>query len=239
MTSYEPITSGRLYEKIAQQIEQAVLTGKLSAGDRLPSEKELGEQFRVSRTAVREAVKALREKGLVEVYPGRGTFISNISDGMSKAVRDSLDRLMRVGTQEGSRDLVEIRSMLEPEIAALAAIRATDVHIAALHKAVEEMDEAERADNVDRFVEADNEFHFTLADASQNALVPTLINPIMDILQEQRKRIALVEGGLKRGQKHHKRILGAIQKRDPDLARKAMLAHLLQVQEDSQASLEF
>src|SRR3972149_8378282 len=120
---YTPIQSGRLYEKIVEQIEQRILSGDLKTGDRLPAERELCEQFGVSRTAVREAVKALSEKGLADVQPGRGTFITN---GSSRAMRYSLGMLGKFGRAKGSSDLVEVREMFEPEIAALAASRADD-----------------------------------------------------------------------------------------------------------------
>src|SRR5947209_1142112 len=116
---YEAIQSERLYEKIVEQIERRIWSGELKVGDQLPAERELGDQFHVSRTAVREAVKALREKGLVEVRPGRGTFVTN---GTSQAVRDSLGLMMKFSLGNGSREIVEVREMIEPEIAALAAI---------------------------------------------------------------------------------------------------------------------
>jgi len=81
---YKTIRSSRLYEQIVEQVEQAILKGELKPGDQLPAERELAEQFGVSRTAVREAVKALREKGLVEAFSGRGTFVTN---GTSQAMR--------------------------------------------------------------------------------------------------------------------------------------------------------
>ena len=84
---HKTIHTSRLYELIVQQIEESVLKGILKAGDQLPAERDLALQFGVSRTAVREAVKALREKGLVEAYSGRGTFIT---DGTSQAIRQSL-----------------------------------------------------------------------------------------------------------------------------------------------------
>ncbi len=86
---YKAVRSARLYEQIVQQIEASIVKGTLKPGDQLPAERELAVQFAVSRTAVREAVKALREKGLVEAYSGRGTFITN---GTSQAIRLSLDR---------------------------------------------------------------------------------------------------------------------------------------------------
>ena len=228
---YTPIQSERLYEQIAEQVEQRILTGDLKVGDRLPPERELAEQFGVSRTAVREAVKALRQKGLVEIQPGRGTFITN---GTSRAVRHSLDLLMKIGGTEGFSDLVEVREIIEPEIAALAAERATEEHIAALREAVVTMDAA--LEDPDKFIEADLDFHLACAEATQNALIPALIDSIVDLLREQRARIFRVAGGPQRGQFHHKRILDTIVRHDPGAARDAMRAHLRQVREDSQAS---
>lgn len=230
-TLYTPIQTERLYRQIVDQIERRILTGELKMGDRLPPERELAEQFAVSRTAVREAVKTLREKGLLESFPGRGTFITNSTP---RAVRHSLGLLMKINAADGSANLVEVREILEPEIAALAAIRATDEYIAAMREAVRVMDEA--LNNADDFVEADLDFHLALAEASHNAIIPILIDSIVDLLREDRKRTALTPGGLERGQRHHKLILNAIIQRDPNAAREAMRAHLQQVREDSQAS---
>src|ERR1700688_4763073 len=117
---YKIVRSSRLYEQIVQQVEESIHKGAMKPGDQLPPERELAQQFGVSRTAVREAVKALREKGLVEAYPGRGTFVT---DGTSYSMRQSLDRMANIGQTEGSGYLVEVREILEPEIAALAATR--------------------------------------------------------------------------------------------------------------------
>lgn len=228
---YSRIQSSRLYEQIVEQIEQLILDGKLHPGDQLPSERELAEQFDVSRTAVREAVKALREKGLVEIETGRGTFITH---GVSKALRRSLDWMVRSGDGNRLADLVQVRNILEPEIAALAAEMATGSDIERLEQAVNIMDSA--LDDADVYVEADQVFHLALASATQNQLIPTLIDPIVDLLREQRKRIFLVEGGARRGQYHHKRILEAVKKHDRMAARSAMQAHLAQVRQDSEAA---
>src|SRR5947209_4737617 len=117
---YKIVRTSRLYEQIVQQIEQSVLKGNLKPGDQLPAERELAQRFGVSRTAVREAVKALREKGLVEAYSGRGTFIT---DGTTHAARQSFDLMVKIGQQEGSTHLAELRLILEPGIAAQAAER--------------------------------------------------------------------------------------------------------------------
>src|SRR5689334_8603549 len=103
---YKLVRTSRLYEQIVQQIEESIVKGDLKAGDQLPAERELALRFGVSRTAVREAVKALREKGLVEAYSGRGTFIT---DGTTHAVRQSLDLMVKIGQPEGSSHLAEVR----------------------------------------------------------------------------------------------------------------------------------
>src|ERR1700690_4108297 len=123
---YKIVRSSRLYEQIVQQVEASIHKGQLKPGDQLPPERELGEQFGVSRTAVREAIKTLREKGLIEIQHGRGTFVTNGTPG---AMRHSLDMLMKFGTTDGFANLVEVREILEPEIAALAALRMTGEHI--------------------------------------------------------------------------------------------------------------
>jgi GntR family transcriptional repressor for pyruvate dehydrogenase complex len=224
---YKIVRSSRLYEQIVQQVEDSIHKGALKPGDQLPPERELAEQFGVSRTAVREAVKALREKGLVEAYPGRGTFIT---DGSSHSIRQSLDRLMRSG-REGFAFLAETREILEPELAALATTRADDEALRAMREQVAVMDESKQ--DPEAFIEADLDFHLALAEAAGNPIILSLIDSIVGLLREQRIGIFQVEGGAERGQYHHKRILDAVEHRDAAGAREAMRAHLKQVREDS------
>jgi GntR family transcriptional repressor for pyruvate dehydrogenase complex len=126
---YKTVRTSRLYEQIVQQIEDSILEGTLKPGDQLPAERDLAQKFGVSRTAVREAVKVLREKGLVEAYSGRGTFIRNAT---SQAIRQSFDLMTRIGQADGSAHLAEVRAILEPDIAALAASGGAEQHSAAL-----------------------------------------------------------------------------------------------------------
>jgi DNA-binding FadR family transcriptional regulator len=230
---YSPIRPVRLYQQIAQQIKERIISGELEEGDRLPTERELSDQFNVSRTAVREAVQALVQEGLVEVRPGRGTFVV---DSTSEAVKQSLGLMMNIGRADRSADVVEVRELLEPGIAALAATRATQEHIDVLRQAVARMDAA--FDDIDAFILADDEFHLTLAAATENPLIPTLIDPIVELLHEQRKRISLVEGGPEQGQYHHKQILDAVANGEPEAAREAMRAHLGQVRESIEAATD-
>jgi GntR family transcriptional regulator, transcriptional repressor for pyruvate dehydrogenase complex len=228
---YKVVQTSRLYQQIVQQIEESILKGVLKTGDQLPAERELAQQFGVSRTAVREAVKALHEKGLVEAYSGRGTFIT---DATSQSVRQSFDRMIKIGQPGGSIHLAQLRAILEPEIAALAAAHMDEQYVLAMREAVSVMDR--KREDAEAYIEADLDFHLALAEAAANPLILSLIDSIVGVLREQRLEIFNVKGGPDRGQFHHKRILEAIEQRDPAKAREAMRAHLEQVRVDSQGS---
>ena len=228
---YKTVRASRLYEQIVRQIEDSILKGVLKPGDQLPAERELAQNFGVSRTAVREAVKALREKGLVEAFSGRGTFITN---GTTQAIRQSLDLMSRIGQQEGFTHLAELRQILEPEIAALAAVRIEEQLLATMRESVATMDRS--LEDPEAYIEADLDFHLALAEAAANPLVLSLLDSIVGLLREQRLKIFRVDGGPERGQYHHKRILAAIESRDAEQARDTMREHLVQVREDSGSS---
>jgi len=142
--------------------------------------------------------------------------------------------MMKVEQADGSAHLAELRSMLEPEIAAAAALRIEESHLATMREAFNVMDRS-REDPV-AYIEGDLDFHLALAEAAANPLILSLIDSIVGLLREQRMRIFYVEGGPERGQYHHKRILDAVEKHDAEKARAAMRAHLQQVREDSRSS---
>ncbi len=141
-----------------------------------------------------------------------------------------LDLMMKVGQAGSSDSLVEVREIIEPEIASLAAMRAMDEQIAAMREAVRVMDA--NLHEVNAYIAADNDFHRALAKGTQNVLILTLVDSIVDLLSEQRKQIFSVSGGPERGQIHHKRILDSVVRHDAEAAREAMRAHLQQVRED-------
>jgi GntR family transcriptional repressor for pyruvate dehydrogenase complex len=227
MCPYTPIQLERIYEQIIAQIEHQIISGALKPGDKLPPERDLADQFRVSRTAVREAVKALQEKGLVEVSVGRGTFIINDT---SKATSESLGLMMKMSanTRAGFADLFELRNILEPELAALAAIRRSADDIIAMERAIDTMDAS--MDDMEAYIAADNLFHQAIAIATQNILFAPLLDPIIHLLIEQRRAnfLAGVQSP-QHAQNYHKKILKAISIINPDDARQAMKSHLEQV----------
>ena len=225
---YKAVRTTRLYEQIVQQIEESIAKDLMKAGDQLPAERELAQQFGVSRTAVREAVKTLREKNLVEAQPGRGTFITG---GTRQTMRQSIDLLVRAEHPEGINQLGEVRAIFEPEIAALAATRIGESHLAMMRDAITVMDRS--MNDPEAFIEADLDFHLALAEAAGNPIILALIDSFVGLLREQRLQVFSVEGGPERGQYHHKRILEAVEHRDAAAARQAMRAHQGQVREDS------
>jgi GntR family transcriptional regulator, transcriptional repressor for pyruvate dehydrogenase complex len=232
MSMYKVVRASRLYEQIVQQIEESIRAGRLKAGDQLPAERELAQEFGVSRTAVREAVKTLSEKGLVEPYSGRGTFVTS---GKSQSIRHSLDSILKSSDLQDSPYVAELREVLEPEFTALAATRIEEQHLVMMREAVAVMDRSMQ--NPDAYIEADLDFHLALAEAAGNPLILSLLDSLVGVLREQRLGIFAVTGGPERGQVHHKLILKAIEQRSAGKARKAMRAHLEQVRQDSTATV--
>jgi DNA-binding FadR family transcriptional regulator len=157
-----------------------------------------------------------------------------VTDGTSQAARQSFDLMVKIGQQEGSPHLAELRLILEPGIAAMAAERVEDEDLTAMRDAVAVMERSQK--DPEAYIEADLDFHLALAEAVANPLILSLIDSIVGLLREQRIKIFNVEGGPQRGQFHHKRILEAMERRDPEMARSAMRAHLEQVRQDSRVS---
>ena len=235
---YESLNHTKLYAQVVDRIEKLIIDGQLKPGDRLPAERELSEQFGVSRTVIREAVKSLQEKGLIEIRPGVGTFVHN---GMSEIMRQSLGRMVMIDQWRGLENLTQVREIFEPEIAAIAAEFATPDDIQAMQDAITTMDGS--LEDVDAYIIADHSFHLALANATKNRLIVDLIGSIVDLLAQQRRHIFLARtGGAERGQQHHKRILQAAIKpavidHDKKAARDQMIQHLQQVRLDTAAVL--
>src|SRR5215813_8997128 len=120
-----PIKSTRIYEEIVRQVKQLIAEGRLKSGDQLPPERDLAEKFLVSRTSVREALRALESVGLIEIRPGEGTFVREVSvDALVEPLA-----LVLLSQRAMIEELFEARRLLEPAIAGLAARRATKEEI--------------------------------------------------------------------------------------------------------------
>jgi len=221
------IRRGNLSEQVADQIQQFIIRGQLRPGDRLPPERELGEQLGVSRTVIREATKQLQERGLVKVLTGSGTFVSKIEPA---AVSQSIGLLMW-GHGHAFHDLLEIRKMLEVEIAGHAAERAVDDDIEQLEGALDQMTAAlsnvhQDEAGLEKFVQADLLFHQIMARASKNSLLPLLLAPITDLLAEFSRQASSLAGAPENAIHFHRTLLQVIRSRDSELCRAVMRDHL-------------
>lgn len=209
-------------KRVTEQLEQLIVERQIAPGSRLPSERELAEQFGVSRTVVREAVRSLMAKGYVEVRPGSGATVRRPT---AEAVSQSMTLFLRSGHDELDYLKVhEIRRVLEVEIAGFAAARHTAEDLTQLDEIMADM-EMHREDR-ERFARNDVAFHAALATATHNELFVLLLHSVVDIMMKVRYLGALVPHSADHALRYHRAILAQIKAKDPEGARWAMRQHL-------------
>jgi GntR family transcriptional repressor for pyruvate dehydrogenase complex len=220
----EPVKSTRIYEEIVRQVKTMIAEGRLKSGDRLPPERDLAEKFVVSRTSVREALRALETLGLLEIRAGEGTFVRATSvDALVEPLA-----LAMASQREAIAELFEARRILEPAIAALAAERATPDDVREMDRILAAQSSAVAAGGSG--VEQDARFHAAIATAAHNRTITLVVNRIMDVLTQSREESLSAAGRPERSHHDHRQVFAAITGRDPDAARRAMLEHLLAVE---------
>lgn len=220
---FETLPRGRIYEAIVSQIKEALLKRELKPGDRLPSEKEMIRIFGVSNLAVREAMRTLEQQGLIQVRKGSGggCFISELN-------HNALTSFFSLAVVQGKvrlNDLTELRLMVEPEIAKLAALRANGDDVRALEEMHEEAGRLIASGS--RVSGASIDFHGRVAVASGNSLAVMLVGSFRDILLELMHARTETRKAQLEVQKQHAWIIEAIQGRDPDEACQRMRDHIV------------
>ena len=219
-----PIKSTRIYEEIVRQVKQLIAEGRLKTGDRLPPERELAEKFVVSRTSVREGLRALESLGLIEIRAGEGTFVRQVSvDALVGPLA-----LMMTSQREAIGELFEARRVLEPAIAALAASRATPDEVQDMERILEGQAREVAAGRTG--IAEDAAFHTAIGAAAHNRAITRIVHAIMDLLTQSREESLNTPGRPTRSHQDHRRILQAIAKRNPSAARQAMADHLVAVE---------
>lgn len=216
----------RLYKHIVAQITRSILKGEKRPGDQLPTEPELEEHYGVSRTVVREAIRALSFQGLVEVSPGRGTFITHPA---IETVTNSMHLLLEL-EDHSFDELLVAREILEVPIARLAAQNHTQESLERIHKYLDQMRQS--LGDPESFIMHDTAFHAELATATQNMVLSIIIRPIISMMQASREAATRVPDMPKRALDFHEKIYQAVASRDADLAEKAMRDHLQQIEDD-------
>ncbi len=216
----------RLYEEIARDLTEAIVQGRYAPGDFLPTEQMLVKQYGASRNLIREALKVLSARGLVEVLHGKGTRVLprhrwQLLDQLIHLLRENLPIV---------QNLLEVRRILEVEIAGLAAQRATAAQLRALGETIERMQAA--SDRPAECIEHDMQFHRLLAEATGNALLPMVLEPIGELLRAARLTTIRNPGIIARSIAGHREILTQVEQRDAAAARQAMQRHLGAVEEE-------
>lgn len=226
-----PIARTRAHEEVARRLQDLMQRGVLRPGDRLPPERELSVRFGVSRATIRQALEALQHNGLIDRRIGEGTFARADSATASVTGLVSALRLAR-GTLA---DQLELRRLLEPQVARLAAQRAGPSDIDVLQQSVARQEQC-LARGVP-FIDDDSAFHLAIAQAATNDLLAKMVEGVHELLRDSREQSLRTPGGMARSLAGHRRILEAISAQDEEAAYEAMLAHMLDVQRLSLESL--
>jgi len=210
-------------EDAIERIRELVASGKWGPGTRLPREADLAKQLGLSRNSLREAVRALSLARVLEVRQGDGTYVSSLEPGELLEPTLSATDLIRGRTV---LELFEVRRMLEPEAAAMAASRADADVIAALRTELARMNDA--GDRPDDLVEADAAFHDVIARAPGNSVLRALLRSLSSSTIRARLWHGIADrGALDLARDEHTRIYDAIAAGDPDVARAATLLHIV------------
>ncbi len=221
----EPVRRTKVYAEVASQIHRLIAEGRLEPGDRLPPERELAEMFGVSRTSVRDAIRVLEMRGLVEPRHGEGTVVKQIPiDAIVSPLADAL-----TASKDLTADLFDMRRMLEPPLARVAALRAAADDIRAMDDILVRQAERVRAGGI--AIEEDNAFHYRIATAAKNQVVLRVMDVVMDLLRESRARSLQGPGRAEKSLDGHRRILAAIRDREPDVAADAMRLHIEEIEQ--------
>ena len=213
------ISKRNISDVVYEQLMENLIAGEWKPGDKLPSENELAAQLQVSRISVRSALQRLSSLGLVESRQGEGTFVCEFSGAQ---YANNLIPLV-VFERSDMQDLMEFRNILDSEIAALAALRATDTDIALLHQNYQRHMAAEG--DVTKCADYDSEFHCLLAAATHNALFHKVYQVFQPVFRKNMHQIVSIMG-VSGARVNHAAILAAVEQHDPDAARAAMQTHV-------------
>lgn len=220
----EPVRKTKVYEEVLEQIQRLIVDGRLKPGDKLPAERELADAFGVSRTSVRDAIRVLELRGLVEARQGDGTVVCDLTP--DSLVTPLATLLLRHGTLLG--ELLDVRKMIEPPLAARAAVHSSPDEVAHLDRILQRQEDKIHQGEVP--IDEDSEFHYTIATAARNSVVLKVLDVLMDLLRESRHRSLQVEGRVQKSLAGHHRILDAIRRRDPVAAEAAMRQHITELE---------
>jgi len=217
----------RIFQDVVEQIQDAIICGQLKAGDRLPAERELKEMLQTSRSTLREALRVLEQKGLIEMKlgTGGGALVKAVS---SEQVTESLD-LMIKSQKVSLNHLAEFREGIEGDVVAIAAKRATPTDIKMLYQLLKKATHCveQGVDYVDAFLDADKELHLAFARIAQNPVYFSVLKTVQDnMISYYKNYLPMGEQELKENLMDLRNITTAIENGRPDTARKHAREHV-------------
>lgn len=207
-------------------IKRMIVSGELGPGDRLPPEKELSERLGLSRSSLREAVKALEVIRVLDVRRGDGTYVTSLEP---RLLLEAMSFVVDLHQDDSILEIFAVRRMLEPGAAALAARVAGDDDIAAVAALVDELG---RDPDIEALVAHDIDFHNRIAASTGNAYLASLLESLSSRTVRARVWRGITEGGsVSRTIGEHRAIVDALRRRDAELAAALMVAHVAGVEE--------
>ncbi|HSC71125.1 MAG TPA: FadR/GntR family transcriptional regulator [Candidatus Methylomirabilis sp.] len=223
--AFRAVRKTRVSQDIIEQVRDLVTSGRLKPGDRLPSERELSQVMSVSRSSVREAVRAMESLGLIDARAGEGTFVASLSGSRGN------DPLIASLHQDwnAQHKLFEVRRVIEPDLAALAARRATAEQIEKMRTILAEQQAQIREGGTG--MKQDTLFHYLLAEATGNEVLMRIMDSLMDLLLKTREESLQHDMRPARSLKQHRAMLRAIEARNPRAAERLMYQHIAEIEE--------
>jgi GntR family transcriptional repressor for pyruvate dehydrogenase complex len=221
---FEAVKKTKVYEKVVEQLQRMIRDGLVKPGEKLPPERELAETFQVGRSSVRDAIRTLELMGLVEARQGEGTVVREPS---GDALANPLTAML-LQQREFVSELLELRGMIEPTLAARAATHASAGDLARLEDILRR--QKDKVGRGELAIEEDSEFHYSIAQAAQNKVVLQVVDVFMDLLRESRKQSLQVEGRLQKSLASHQQILRAIAEHDTVAAESSMRRHIQEIE---------
>jgi len=207
-----------LSQQVADHLEEMILSSTVS--DKLPSEQQLAKRYSVSRPVIREALKLLQERGLVELKNGLGAFVTT---PQTSTVSSAIGRIMQMNSIS-DKDLTQMRGIIEVNAAKLAAVNATDKDLEELRENITNF--SDKTLSLKQRVSLDSRFHIIIAHASGNALLEMFNEVLIAMLADYMGKGVLVSGGVDDAIARHKKIADAICAHDVEASVKAMEEHI-------------
>lgn len=218
--SLTPVVRTTLTADICRKMVGQLIRGTWGEGERIPAERELCQKLGVGRASLREALKALEIMGMIETRLGDGTYVCKRSDFFSRPLLWAIAS----SSEADARELVEARTLIEVELAGLAADHANAENLKELGEQLDRMMKAKK--DAEEFVQADVGFHLAIGRAAANGILMNALHLIRNLLQQWILSAANVKGVPEKACAQHKRILLAIKSKDSAAARKEMRKHL-------------